>query len=112
MHDLPFEDNLFDIIYSHHSIDHSLFPYRALREFKRVSKESSTWIFTIPFDDYGREESIDFDSGDEILEFVKQFKPDKTPKYYLEVSRNKAGFIEPAEAWLPKGWKNELRLII
>lgn len=109
MHNLPFELQTFDIIYSHHSIDHSLFPKKAFEEFNRVSKENAHWVFSIPFDDFGKEEAIDFDSSDEIKELILQFK--HLVKYELEVKRNSNGFVEPSSTWLPEKWKHELRII-
>lgn len=110
MHNLPFEKETFDIVYSHHSIDHSLFPQKALDEISRVSKKGTYWVFSIPFDDYGKEEAIDFDSDLEIFNFLKQYN--KEFIYQLSVIRNKEGFVLPIETWLPNGWKNELRIIL
>jgi len=110
MHNLPFEKEAFDIVYSHHSIDHSLFPQKALDEISRVSTKNAYWVFSIPFDDFGKEESIDFDSDIEIINFLKQYN--KKIVYQLSVKRNKEGFVLPKETWLPDGWNNELRLIL
>ena len=110
MHNLPFEKGFFDVVYSHHSIDHSLNPHNALSEMKRVSNKNSYWIFSIPFNDYGKEEAIDFDTADEIIQFVKEFG--KEVFFQLQVTRNKDGFVEPNSTWLPVGWKNEIRLIV
>lgn len=109
MHNLPFSDNSFDIIYTHHSLDHSLFPEKAVKEMYKVSKKSAFWIHTVPFNDYGKEEAIDFDSSSEIISFFEKYTTEII--YKQEVIRNKNGFIEPAEFCLPKGWKNELRII-
>jgi len=109
MHNLPFEPETFDIIYSHHSLDHALFPKKAMEEFQRVSKKNAHWILSIPFDDYGKEEAIDFDSPDEIKELVLQYK--NKIIYELIVKRNKDGFVEPNTTWLPENWKNEIRII-
>jgi SAM-dependent methyltransferase len=110
MHNMPFLDNYFDIIYTHHSLDHSLFPEKAVNEMYRVSKKSAFWIHTIPFDDYGKEEAIDFDSPNEIISFLKKYTT--VIVYKQEVTRNSNGFIEPVGFCLPKGWKNEFRIIL
>ena len=110
MHNLPFSDNSFDIIYTHHSLDHSLFPEKAVKEMYKVSKKTAFWIHTIPFDDYGKEEAIDFDSSNEIIAFFKKYTTEII--YQQEVIKNQNGFIEPAGFCLPKGWKNELRIIL
>ena len=110
MHNLPFSENSFDIIYTHHSLDHSLFPEKAVKEMYKVSKEKAFWIHTIPFNDYGKEEAIDFDSSNEIISFFKKYTNEIL--YQQEVIRNQDGFIEPAGFCLPKGWKNELRIIL
>ena len=110
MHNLPFESNTFDIIYSHHSIDHSLHPQKAMEEFNRVSKNDAKWVFSIPFDDFGKEEAIDFDSPEEIKELIFQFKNKLI--YELIVKRNSNGYVEPSSTWLPDRWMNELRIIV
>lgn len=38
MHDLPFEDDTFDLVCSRHSLEHVLIPYLALGEMARVSR--------------------------------------------------------------------------
>ena len=110
MHNLPFLDNTYTIIYTHHSLDHSLFPKKAVEEMYRVSKSNATWIHSVPFDDYGKEEAIDFDSANEILEFFKKYTGKQV--YAQEVRRLENGLIRPLGFYLPEGWKNELRLII
>ena len=110
MHDMPFGSNCFDIIYSHHSLDHSLFPEKALSEIKRVSTKDSYWLLTIPYNDFGKEESIDFDTAEEVESYVTRFKSNIL--YRKAVTRNADGFVEPKDTWLPKGWKNEIRLIV
>ncbi len=110
MHELPFSDRSFDIIYTHHSLDHSLFPEKAIEEMFRVSSNNAIWIHTIPFDDYGKEEAIDFDTSDEILSFLEKYISEII--YKQEVIRNESGFIEPAGFCLPEGWNNELRLVL
>ena len=110
MHNLPFSDNTFTIVYTHHSLDHSLFPQKAVEEMYRVSKNNATWIHSIPFDDYGKEEAIDFDSANEILDFFKKYT--RSEVYAQDVRRLENGLIAPLGFYLPEGWKNELRLII
>lgn len=110
MHSLPFDDNSFDIVYSHHSLDHSLFPTKAIKEMFRVSKPNSFWIHTIPFDDFAEEEAIDFDSADEIIQFLTLYANDII--YKQEVSLNQNGFVVPKGCYLPENWKNELRIIM
>lgn len=110
MHNLPFHENQFDIIYTHHSLDHSLFPIKAVEEMYRVSKHNSFWIHSVPFDDYGKEEAIDFDNADEIISLFSKFTSEII--YKQEVVRNESGFVEPKGFFLPKGWNNELRIIL
>lgn len=110
MHNLPYLDNTFNMVYTHHSLDHSLFPKIALKEMYRVSNKNAIWIHSIPFDDYDKEEAIDFDSADEIISFFKKYTRRKL--YIQEVKRLGNGIIDPSDLYLPKGWSNELRLII
>ena len=110
MHQLPFSDNCFDIIYSHHSLDHALFPQKALDQFYRVSRNNAFWVLSIPYNDFGPEEAIDFDSPDEI----KQTLDNYSHKIVFEqaVWRDKDLSIQPRNTWLPEGWQSELRIII
>jgi len=113
MHRLPFSPASFDVIYSHHTLDHSLDPQRALKEMARVSRPGAVWIFTVPFDDHGPEESVDFDDADEVESCLLRAKG-KTAKvlYRQDVFRTSQGHVIPHSTWLPAGWKNEVRLII
>lgn len=46
--ELPFEDNYFDFIYSHHSFEH--FPFlEAVKELVRVSKNDAKWEVIVPY---------------------------------------------------------------
>ena len=110
MHKLSFKDDLFNIIYTHHSLDHSLFPKQAVKEMYRVSDKNAVWIHTIPYDDFGKEEAIDFDSSNEIEAFLEPYTHEII--YKQQVYRRDDGCVVPAGFCLPKGWKNELRLII
>jgi len=110
MHELPFSNDSFDFIYTHHSLDHALYPNKAIDEMYRVSINNAIWTHTIPFDDYGKEEAIDFDSSKEIVDFFEKYT--KEILYEQEVKRLKNGNIEPIGFYLPEGWINELRLII
>ncbi|MFC0878032.1 class I SAM-dependent methyltransferase [Saccharicrinis sp. FJH2] len=110
MHFLPFSDHIFNIVYTHHSLDHSLFPQKAIEEMYRVSVKGAFWLHTIPFDDYGKEEAVDFDNPEEIQMLFKRYISKII--YMQEVIRNKYGFVEPAGFCLPSGWNNELRLIL
>ena len=110
MHNLPFDDNSFDIVYTHHSLDHSLFPLKAVKEMFRVSRKCAFWIHTVPFNDYGIEEAIDFDTPEEITDFFGNYT--KEIIYRQSVMRNENGFIEPPGFCLPTGWRNELRIVL
>ena len=48
MHDLKFPDNEFDILWSHHSLEHSFSPLYALREWWRVLKVGGQLAVTVP----------------------------------------------------------------
>lgn len=47
MHDLPFEDNTFDFVYSKETLEHSITPYIALCELNRVMKVGAESIHYI-----------------------------------------------------------------
>jgi SAM-dependent methyltransferase len=113
MHDLPFAAASFDVIYSHHTLDHSLDPRKALREMARVSRPGSVWVFTVPFDDHGPEESVDFDGPEEVVEYLLRAKGRGAKVLYRQdVVRTAEGHVLPVDTWLPRKWKNEVRLIV
>ncbi len=113
MHKLPFASSSFDILYSHHTLDHSLDPRKALSEMARVSRSGAVWVFTVPYNDQGPEESIDFDSPDEVVKYLLKAKGKKAEVLYRqEVVRTAAGHVLPSDTWLPRKWTNEVRLII
>jgi SAM-dependent methyltransferase len=110
MHKLPFASSSFDIVYSHHTLDHSLDPRKALSEMARVSRSG---VFTVPYNDHGPEESVDFDSPDEVVKYLLKAKGKKAEVLYRqEVVRTAAGHVLPSDTWLPRKWTNEVRLII
>jgi ubiquinone/menaquinone biosynthesis C-methylase UbiE len=113
MHKLPFASSSFDIVYSHHTLDHSLDPRKALSEMARVSRSGAAWVFTVPYNDHGPEESVDFDSPDEVVKYLLKAKGKKAEVLYRqEVVRTAAGHVLPSDTWLPRKWTNEVRLII
>jgi ubiquinone/menaquinone biosynthesis C-methylase UbiE len=113
MHKLPFASSSFDIVYSHHTLDHSLDPRKALSEMARVSRSGAVWVFTVPYNDHGPEESVDFDSPDEVVKYLLKAKGKKAEVLYRqEVVRTAAGHVLPSDTWLPRKWTTEVRLII
>ena len=113
MHKPPFASSSFDIVYSHHTLDHSLDPRKALSEMARVSRAGAVWVFTVPYNDHGPEESVDFDSPDEVVKYLLKAKGKKAEVLYRqEVVRTAAGHVLPSDTWLPRKWTNEVRLII
>jgi SAM-dependent methyltransferase len=113
MHKLPFASSSFDIVYSHHTLDHSLDPRKALSEMARVSRAGAVWVFTVPYNDHGPEESVDFDSPDEVVKYLLKAKGKKAEVLYRqEVVRTAAGHVLPSDTWLPRKWTNEVRLIV
>ena len=113
MHKMPFSSGSFDVIYSHHTLDHSIDPRRALKEMARVSRPGAVWVFTVPFDDHGPEESVDFDDADEVESYLLRAKGKGAKVLYRQdVVRAAQGHVIPSTTWLPAGWKNEVRLIV
>lgn len=49
IHDIPFEDNLFDVIFCNHVLEHVDDDIRALNEMKRVLKPGGWAILQVPF---------------------------------------------------------------
>lgn len=113
MHHLPFPAASFDVVYSHHTLDHALDPRRALGEMARVSRPGAVWVFTVPYDDHGPEESVDFDDADEVQACLLRAKGRGSQVLYRQdVARTAQGYVHPPSTWLPAGWKNEVRLIV
>lgn len=113
MHRLPFADASFDVVYSHHTLDHSLDPKKALAEMARVSRPGAVWVFTVPFDDFGPEEAVDFDSPDEVQRYLLRAKGRGAKVLYRQdVIRTAKGYVEPVDTWLPRKWKSEIRIIV
>lgn len=113
MHRLPFPDASFDVVYSHHTLDHSLDPKGALAEMARVSRPGAVWVFTVPFDDFGPEEAVDFDSPEEVQRYLLRAKGRRAKVLYRQdVTRTLKGHVVPADTWLPRKWKSEVRIII
>jgi SAM-dependent methyltransferase len=50
MHDLDFESESFDLVYSCHSLEHSFDPSRATREMLRVSRPGAAFVIEVPVD--------------------------------------------------------------
>jgi len=60
MHDLSmFNDGEFDIIYSCHTIEHSYYPDKLLKEFNRILKLNSPLCVILPYPDYRTGEKRD-----------------------------------------------------
>lgn len=54
-HNLSFDDNIFDIVYSSHTLEHSNNPTLALKEWSRVMKPDGTFILVLPYPDTGHD---------------------------------------------------------
>lgn len=50
MHWLPFDDNAFDLIFSHEVIEHCAYPDKVFGEMRRVLKPDGSYVFTIPLE--------------------------------------------------------------
>ena len=48
MHDLPFDDNIFDCIYASNVLEHSVSPFVALKEWRRVLKKNGWLVLVAP----------------------------------------------------------------
>ncbi len=55
MHWIPFRDEAFDCVTSFHTIEHSYYPARLLREFWRVIKPKGRLFVILPYPDSGHE---------------------------------------------------------
>ena len=82
-HDLSiFEDCLFDIVYSSHSLEHAFYPDKVLREFFRVLRPNGLLFLVLPFPDAGPIDAhvakkilgtdID-DGGRKVIKYIKAF---------------------------------------
>lgn len=46
---LPFKNDVFDFVYSHHSMEHFDNIIEVIEELHRVSKNNAVWMITVPF---------------------------------------------------------------
>lgn len=51
LHELPFEDNQFDIVFCTGAFEHCFAPFIVLSEFKRVSRNGGAILITLPTED-------------------------------------------------------------
>jgi len=58
VHDIPFEENSFDVIMCNHVLEHVDDDKKVMREFYRVMKKGGWGIFQVPID-YAREETLE-----------------------------------------------------
>ena len=72
MHNLQFEDDSFDIVYTN-SLDHSNDIDKALREITRVLRVLGILVVEIELNNYrGNYETIEFNSVDDVLKILKK----------------------------------------
>lgn len=55
MHNMSFESKFFDLVYSRDNFEHSISPYIALLEFKRILKDDGYILITIPGEEWTEE---------------------------------------------------------
>ena len=58
VHDIPFEDNSFDVIMCNHVLEHVQDDKKVIKEFFRVIKKGGCGIFQVPIDS-NRKETLD-----------------------------------------------------
>lgn len=73
MHDIQFPENSFDLIYSSHSLEHSINPSKAISEFVRVAKDNAYFIIEVPvnFNMCGAD-LINFESLENLYSLIKK----------------------------------------
>jgi SAM-dependent methyltransferase len=69
MHAMKFEDDQFDVVYSSHSLEHSLRPEVVIRELVRIARNGGIIVIEVPvnFGDGRGIENIDFQSVENLL---------------------------------------------
>jgi SAM-dependent methyltransferase len=72
MHDLKFEDDSFDIVYSRHSYEHSIAPYKAASEFMRVCRGGGMVIVEVPGNYKGGGDYTVFTSEHDVLRYFEK----------------------------------------
>ena len=50
IHDLPYKDSTFDIVYCRHTLEHTLYPQKALQELYRVVKTKGVLYVSLPME--------------------------------------------------------------
>ena len=92
MHDMRFEDNSFDIIYSSHSLEHAFNVKKAVNEFIRVARDGGTIIIEVPTRyKKGGSDLFDFETPENLLGF---FKPHLDKVIWSEDRNNKTNNIK------------------
>jgi len=73
MHDMTFQDETFDLIFSSHSLEHSIDPERAVLEFARVSKDGTIFIIEVPINyPVKGADLVDFRSIENLYERIEK----------------------------------------
>jgi len=68
MHSMTFESDSFDVVYSSHSLEHALYPQRAIEEFVRVVKDKGIMAIEVPVNyKTSSVDLVDFRSVDNLL---------------------------------------------
>ncbi len=81
VHDIPFEDNTFDVVFCNHVLEHVEDDEKVLSEFYRVLKPGGWGIFQIPIE-YDREKTIEDTSITDPKERIRLFGQDDHVRAY------------------------------
>lgn len=82
MHALTFDNDRFDVVYSAHSLEHSIDPEQAISEFLRVVKPGGSIVIEVPVQ-YAVQGSdlVDFQSAEKLIEM---FHPHVDKVYWAD----------------------------
>ncbi|NNC85988.1 MAG: methyltransferase domain-containing protein, partial [Bacteroidia bacterium] len=104
VHDIPFDENTFDVIMGNHLLEHVEDDRKVMREFYRVMKPGGWGIFMVPMD-YNRKETYEDPSITDPKEREKHFwQSDHVRLYGLDYSDRlgKAGFEVTVDDFVKK----------
>lgn len=75
MHELSFQDDTFDLVFSSHSLEHSYNPQEAVNEFIRVMKDGGFFVVEVPVNyKVGKADRIDFKESSQIIKLLSNVK--------------------------------------
>ena len=79
IHDLPYKDSTFDIVYCRHTLEHTLNPQKAMEELYRIVQSKGVLYVSVPLEMQARgKHTVAIPNLKVFKNIVKSLKPDPT----------------------------------